>query len=254
MKTKTPKKPPTCKQVMKRLKDLGSAQTIKVMRNHGITGEMFGVSYADFKKLDKEIPTNQKLAEELWATGNHDARVLACWIADEKVATMKSLNAWGRDVDNPVCGFELAGFVAYTDLGARVSRKWRPMANESRSAMGWRILASLAMQPDRPVSEGGVEDEELLEALDVIEQNIHGAKNRVKQNMNLALISIGCRKGTYKPGLAVAKRVGAVDVDQGNTSCKTLVAYDRIRDTWARYKSKGKLPTDGAAGQRRRHC
>ncbi len=254
MKAKSAKQTLTCKQVMKRLKDLGTAQNVKTFRNHGVTGDLFGVSYANFKKLDKEIVGSQELAEELWATGNHDARVLACWKADEKRATIKSIDAWAREADNHVIGFEVAVFAAYTDLGARISRKWRALANEDRCALGWRVLASLAMQPDRSVEEGGVLDQELLDCLPILEQTIHGAKNRVKQNMNLALISIGCRASTSKQALAVAKRVGVVEVDQGNTSCKTLVAHERIQHTLAHYKAKGKLPTDGAGGQRRRHC
>jgi hypothetical protein len=57
-----------------------------------------------------------------------------------------------------------------------------------------------------------------------------------------------------KAALAVARRVGPVDVDHGSRSCKTPVAYDTIVKTLAHYKSKGKKPSDGTAGQRRRHC
>ena len=57
-----------------------------------------------------------------------------------------------------------------------------------------------------------------------------------------------------KKALATAKRVGEIYVDQGNTSCKTDVAYDKIKKIAAHYKAKGKKPTDGAGGQRRRHC
>jgi 3-methyladenine DNA glycosylase AlkD len=254
MKAKTAKKPLTSKQVMKLLKDAGSEQTRKVYRNHGGKGDLFGVSYATFKKLDKEIACNQQLAEELWATGNLDARIFACWKADADAATVQSINAWARDVDYHGLGFELAAFAAYTDLGAKISRKWRSMANEIRSGMGWRMLGTLAMQPDRPEKDGGVLDQALLDSLSIIEAQIHTAKNRTKQNMNIALYMIGCRATTSKAALAVAKRVGAVEVDQGNTGCDTLVAYSKIKDTMAKYKAKGKLPTDGAGGKRRRHC
>lgn len=254
MKTKSLKARWTCAQVLKELKAMGTDQNKKIFRNHGATGEIYGVSYANLKALDKKVPVDQELAEDLWATDILDARVMACWKADEHAVTRKGLDAWARDVNNHGIAFELAALAAYTVLGADRSRKWRKMKHEWRAAMGWRILASLAMQPDRPVSEGGVLDEELSECLEEIEAGIHSAPNRIRQNMNIALISIGCRPSMTKATLPVAKRVGVVDVDQGNTSCKTPIAHDRIKKTVAHYKAKGKKPTDGTGGQRRRHC
>ena len=58
----------------------------------------------------------------------------------------------------------------------------------------------------------------------------------------------------WPPALAVAKRVGTVEIDQGDTSCKTPIALNAIKKTLAHYKAKGKKPTDGSAGTRRRHC
>ena len=70
------------KDLLKELKSLGKEQTRKTCRRHGIVGDVYGVSYADLGKLQKRIKINQPLAEELWATGNYDARVLATKIAD----------------------------------------------------------------------------------------------------------------------------------------------------------------------------
>lgn len=97
-------------------------------------------------------------------------------------------------------------------------------------------------------------DDELLACLEEIEAKIHTAQNGTKSNMNSALIGIGCRMSTSKAAIAVAKRVGKVDVDQGDRSCKTRVPLDEIEKTIAHYKKKGKTPADGAAGLRRRHC
>ncbi len=254
MATKQAKKAWTCRQVMKELKSMGTAQTVKIYRNHGIKGEMFGVSYANLKALDKLVPNDQKLAEDLWATGNVDARTFACWKADENEVTIKGLDAWARDIDTSGIGYELAALAAFTDHGAKVSRKWRKLKDKYRRAMGWRMVGMLAMQPDRPESEGGITDEELTECLGIIEATIHDEKNRVRQNMNTSLIAIGGRSSMTKKALATAKRVGEVFVDQGKTSCKTDVAYDKIKKIVAHYKAKGKKPTDGAGGQRRRHC
>lgn len=241
-------------QVMKELRAAGSAQTRKTWSRHGVTGDLFGVSYAFLKDLDKRTQNDQALAEKLWSSGNHDARVFACWIAEEDKVTHKLLDTWSKEAGSHSLGIEVAALAAFTTLGAARSRKWRNMKNEMRCSMGWSVLSNLAMQPNRPAEEGGVDDAELSECLKEIESRIHEAPNRARQSMNSALIAIGCRSSMTKKALAVAKRVGTVEVDHGDTSCKTNVAYDTIKKTVAHYAAKGKQPTDGSAGKRRRHC
>jgi len=67
---------------------MGTAQNRKVYARHGVGEDMYGVSYSNLGKLRKSIKRHHALAEQLWATGNHDARVLATMIADP--AEMKS--------------------------------------------------------------------------------------------------------------------------------------------------------------------
>ena len=52
------------------LKAMGTAQNQKVYGRHGVTGKMYGVSYANLGKLKKEIKMNHGLAVSLWSTGN----------------------------------------------------------------------------------------------------------------------------------------------------------------------------------------
>ncbi|NNE43966.1 MAG: DNA alkylation repair protein, partial [Gemmatimonadetes bacterium] len=55
----------TYRETMKALKAAGTAQNRKIYGNHGVTGEVFGVSYAELGKLKKKIKRDQKLAEQL---------------------------------------------------------------------------------------------------------------------------------------------------------------------------------------------
>lgn len=240
--------------VMKQLKAAGSEQTRKTYARHGVTGTCFGVSYAVLKKLDKQVADDLELAEKLWASGNHDARVFACWVVAVEKVTSRLLDAWAKDVDSHALGGELVGLVAFTKFGAKKSSTWRKAKAEIRSSMGWGIVANLAMQPDRPPEEGGLTDDDLRTCLEEIEAKIDSAPNRTRSSMNSALIAIGCRSTTTKEALAVARRVGVIEVDRGDTACKTPVALDSIKKTVAHYKAKGKKPTDGSGGKRRRHC
>ena len=85
-------------EVMKTLKAAGNESARKTYTRHGITGDAFGVRYADLYKLQKEIGTDQALAEQLWATGNHDARVLATLILEPAKMKASTLDQWVRTV------------------------------------------------------------------------------------------------------------------------------------------------------------
>lgn len=56
--------------------------------------------------------------------------------------------------------------------------------------------------------------------------------------MNGALINIGARDDALrKKALAAADRIGVVEVDHGQTECKTPAARPYIEKMWARRKT-----------------
>ena len=72
------------RDVMAELESLGTEQNRKIYRRHGAGDNQFGVSFANLRKLAKGLRPNNGLADELWRTGNQDARVLATLIADSQ--------------------------------------------------------------------------------------------------------------------------------------------------------------------------
>lgn len=124
----------------------------------------------------------------------------------------------------------------------------------SERRLGWSIAGRLVMQPDRGPDEGGLEDADVADLLARIDRGLQAEPDGVRYVMNSTLIGIGCRPGWMRKALAVARRIGKVEVDFGSRSCKVKDAAATIRQTVDHYKQQGKKPTDGTAGQRRRHC
>jgi 3-methyladenine DNA glycosylase AlkD len=222
-------------EAFKALEAAGSEQTRKTLARHGVSGPMFGVSYAVLKDLVKKIKKDHTLAEQLWATGNHDARILATMVADPAALTGKQIDQWVKAVDNRVITEALAGLVARTAHAQARADKWTPAASESLGCAGWALVAHLAASPDQ------LPDAYFQDLLEVIEREIHTRKNFVRHAMNMALINIGIRneKLTDK-ALAAAAKIGKVEVDHGNTSCKTPDAAAYIHKTLEHRKKKGK--------------
>jgi len=223
-------------EAIKRLRAMGTAQNRKVYPRHGVKGELFGVSWADLGKLKKEIKADQALAEGLWATGNHDARILATMIAEPAIMKAATLDAWARDLDNYVLTDAFSGVAARTPVAKARSEKWMKAKGEWKASAGWNLCGALAGQED-------LSDIWFEERIRVIEAGIDGAKNRVRHAMNQALICIGIRNSKLmKKAVAAAKRIGKVEVDHGETSCKTPDARGYIEKTVVYRISKGKWP------------
>ena len=83
----------TLAEVLVELETLGTAQNRKTYARHGVTGEAFGVSYANLGKLRKKIKRDHELAQGLWDSGNHDARVLATLVAEPAARAARDLDA-----------------------------------------------------------------------------------------------------------------------------------------------------------------
>ena len=220
-------------EVMKELKANGTAQNRKVARQHGIRGKLFGVPYPVFGKLRKRIKVDQSLAEGLWATDNTDARILATMIADPRKISARTLNAWAKDVDNRGLAAALSNLAAETTAAKARTEQWTASRGEMVACTGWHTLASIARE------ENGLPDAYFEKYLKTIESKIHTSKNWAKYAMNNALINIGVRNPALeKKAIAAAKRIGKVEVDHGETGCKTPDAAAYIKKTVAHQRKK----------------
>ncbi len=221
----------TTRVALKELRAMGTARNRKTYGLHGVAGEMYGVSHANLGKLKGKIKVNHELAQELWATGNHDARVLATMIADPERMKASTADAWVRDLDNYLITDAFAGLVSSTPHTAKRVEKWTGSRDEWVGRAGWHLVARLAMKNE------DLPDRYFEEHLKTIEKEIHGRKNRVRDAMNGALIAIGMRSaGLEKKAVAIAGRIGKVEVDHGETGCKTPDAIPYIRKGRARRK------------------
>lgn len=214
-------------EATKTLESLGTTQNRKVYGRHGVTGERFGVSYANLGVLKKQIGVDHALAEQLWRTENHDARVLATMVADPRKITSSTLDAWAKDLDSYVITNALSSLVSRTSFARAKFIKWSRSRGEWIGSAGWEALAYLAGMDDE------LPDQFFIQQLGVIEREIENRLNRVRHAMNQALIAIGGRNATLRRrACAAARRIGPVAVDHGETGCKTPEAVGYIDKMW----------------------
>jgi 3-methyladenine DNA glycosylase AlkD len=220
-------------ELMVQLEALGTEQNRKTYRRHGVNGPQFGVSFANLEQLAKQLKKDKTLdrtvlAEQLWASDNNDARVLATKIADPAKISSAAIDAWALDLDNYMITDALGGLVGNSPFAREKMTAWVDSTDEWTSAAGWNMLGQLAMQ------DASLPDDFFTPYLVEITEQIHNRPNRTRYAMNNALIAIGIRDRLLEEqALAAAAQVGLVDVDHGETSCKTPFAPDYIQKTWA---------------------
>lgn len=220
-------------QTMRALELAGSEQTRKTYARHGAQGPMFGVSFATLKLMVKKIGVDHALARELWDTGNHDARMLAVKIADPAAVTPAELDRWAGVTRARMCGGYVSMLAAESPHGVAKARKWLASSNLALRASGWTLVGFLASLDE------ALPDAWFAEQLAKIEKTIHQAPNNEREPMNMALIAIGGRNAAlHKAATAAAKRIGKVEIDHGDTACKTPDAVEYMAKTWAHAQAK----------------
>lgn len=232
----------TLQEAMKQLEAAGTAQNRKIYARHGANANMFGVSFANLYKFQKQIKVDHELAGQLWATGNGDAQVLATLVADPNAMTDKQAEEWAKTVTNYGLAELLGRLLIKSPLARKKAEKWHKSKDEWIASVGWVLICGLAME------DAELPDEYFDPYLKLIETGIHKQKNRVRYEMNGALIAIGLRnQALEKRAVGIAKKIGKVIVDHGETNCKTPDAAEYIKKAQAyRHKKKAKAATKQA--------
>ncbi|WP_088809484.1 MULTISPECIES: DNA alkylation repair protein [Listeria] len=213
--------------VMNELAALGSEQTKKTLLRHDVNEPLFGVKIGDMKKqLVKKVKA-ANLAHALFETGNYDAQYLAGLTCDPKQLTKEDLLHWAEIANSKsIREAIVASLAAETPYATALANYWLHEAPKELESTGWSCYANyLSIAKDEEINKT-----EVLHLLEKVEKTIHDARNNVKYTMNNFVICTG----TYYPPLlsqaeSVAKNIGTVYVDMGNTACKVPVASTYIQ-------------------------
>jgi 3-methyladenine DNA glycosylase AlkD len=222
-------------KTMATLKKMGTDQNIKIYKKHGAQDPLFGVSFANLNLLKKQIKTNHPLALELWDTKNSDAKSLALMIADPNLITPQMAHEWICDTHYRTHVGQFSSLIALTNFAIEIMPKWMASKKEYVKEAGFSLMASL-LKNKTPVPINVVDL-----SLNQIHSEIHTSPNWARYAMNNALIAIAVWvPDLEKKAIEVAKNIGKVSVDHGQTNCKTPDAVPYIEKTLAYQKSKKK--------------
>jgi 3-methyladenine DNA glycosylase AlkD len=209
---------------MAELKKKGKESTRKIYARHGMATEnMYGVSVADLKIIAKTIKAQQALACELYATGNMDAMYLAGMVADGSQMTSKQLNTWAEGAANlqMIAEYTVPWVTVENPHARDLAMQWIKSKKEHVASSGWCTFSGLvATKPNDELDLA-----EIKRLLGVIVKEIKSAQNRERYTMNGFVIAVGTYvKPLLKQAKDVARKIGEVSVDVGETACQVPLA------------------------------
>ncbi|NUT97570.1 MAG: DNA alkylation repair protein [Saccharothrix sp.] len=166
------------------LAELAALEEPKVRAVNERHGDDHGVNLGRLRAVAKRLKTRQDLAQELWATGDSAARLLAMLICRPKAFGRDELDGMVREARTPKVHDWLVNYVVKKSPHAEDLRlAWFADPDPVVASAGWALTTErVAKTPD------GLD---LTGLLDVVEAEMKDAPDRLQWAMNHCLAQIG---------------------------------------------------------------
>ena len=208
--------------IMNNLKSLANPEAVKGMARFGISPKnSYGVSIPNLRKMAKEIGINHDLAERLWDSKIHEARILVSLIGDPKMVTEEQMEKWAKDFDSwDVCDQCCGNLFDKTRFAYKKAVEWSSREEEFVKRAGFVLMATLAVHDKKAV------DEDFLKFFPLMIRGARDDRNFVKKAVNWALRQIGKKNlSLNKKAIKTAKKIKTIE-----SKAAKWIATDAIRE------------------------
>jgi len=188
------------------LRRMGSRRNREGMARYAIPAERaFGVSMARIQSLARRVGKSHALAEALWRTAWHEARLLAVYVDEPERVTPAQMDRWCRDFDSwAICDTVCFQLFDKTPHAFRKVRQWAGRRPEFERRAAFALLASLALH-DRETGDAA-----FARCLPLVERAAVDERNFVKKGVSWALRGVGRRsRALHRAAVALARRLAA---------------------------------------------
>ncbi|MBI4299078.1 MAG: DNA alkylation repair protein [Chloroflexi bacterium] len=209
-------------EIIQRIKALSNPEAVSNMERFGISASnTYGVSIPNLRAIAKDADKNHSLAQQLWASGIHEARILASMIDEATKVTPEQMEGWVKDFDSwDVCDGCCNNLFYKTSFAYQKALEWSSRSEEFVKRAGFVLMACLAVHDKRAA------DERFLGFLSLIIRGSVDDRNFVRKAVNWALRQIGKRNlNLNQAAIETARTIQGID----SKSAK-WVASDALRE------------------------
>lgn len=197
----------TAQAVLQHLGDLGTEENRQGMARFGIdASRAFGVPLSVLRPFSRKLGKSLDLAGELWASGFHEARLLAILITPPKAMTAALMQRWLDDIQSwDLCDQLTNVYARRPDSGALV-------ADLVASEREFVKRAGFALIAWRAVHAKTAPDQAFLDCFAFIRAASTDDRNFVWKAVHWALRQIGKRSASlYGPALSLGEELARSD-------------------------------------------
>jgi 3-methyladenine DNA glycosylase AlkD len=209
-------------RVLRELKNLADPKVRKKMAYFGVkVPKAHGISAPVLHALARRIGRNHELAEKIWATGIHEARILATLIGESSKVTSAQMERWVRDFNS----WDVVD-AACCYLYAQAAPAWVKADQWSRRRKEFEKRAAFSLAAYLSYKDKTAVDARFERFLRVIEREAWDERNFVRKAVNWALRNIGKRNlRLNRAAILTAERIRR----QGSRSARWIAA-DALRE------------------------
>jgi len=212
----------TAHDVLDRLKSLANPDNVAGMARFGINAtSAYGISAPVLHRMAREIGKDHQLAQELWATGVHEARKLAPLIDVPKLVTEEQMERWVSDFDSwDICDDCCGNLFDKTPFAYDKAVEWTTRDAEFVKRAAFALMAYLAVHDKK------ANDDRFLDFLPLIKRQSTDERNFVRKAVNWTLRQIGKRS----PRLNAAAIETAQAIRAFDSRAARWIAADALRE------------------------
>lgn len=192
------------------------------MARYGIdTSSALGISVTELRTVAKDLGHDHDLAAALWASGIHEARMLATLVDDPGRVTEAQMETWIAGIGSwDLCDGACGNLFDRTPFWRDKAVEWAAREPEFEKRAGFALMAWAAVhRKDAP-------DETFAAFLPVIAEQATDDRPLVRKAVNWALRQIGKRSRALHPeALRTARRIASIDARSAR-----WIAPDAIRE------------------------
>lgn len=241
-----PQAPPKlAAELLGRLRTQANPGNVSGMARYGINPDgTLGVPMPVLRGIGRELRPLRRtdpglaheVAGELWASGVHEARILAALVDVPALVTPEQADAWVADLDSwDVCD-QLQGLFVPTPFAYTKAEEWSAAEPTFVKRAGLVLICALAVHDKR------ADDRRIIGLLPLVEREATDDRNYVKKAANWALRQVGKRSGAcHAAAVTTAERILA---DHPGSATARWVARDALREL----RSAPVLARVGASG------
>lgn len=179
----------TSTELIAELRSHANLANVAGMAQFGINPHnTLGVSIPAVRQLARKAGRDHALAAELWASGIHEARILAALVDHPAWVTAEQMECWTAEFDSwDVCDQVCSNLFDRTPFAWDKAATWSSRPEEFVKRAGFVLMAALAVHDKRAA------DAQFEAFLPVIAREADDSRNFVKKAVNWALRGIGKR-------------------------------------------------------------